>query len=674
MGNTKKVIILALTLIGSVTLPVLAAENDVSNGSELNPVMVSAKKNQQTKLEVDPDHLVLLKSSTAVEVFTKKDIEAMRPRDVYDVIESAMGMVVSRQGARVHNFIYGRGGDSVGVIVDGVYMSATEAQRVLGDLPVEMIDSVTIVRDSTAMSMGPILTPGANTAPNQGFILITTRKAKSGESEIKVGYSTFNTQKYVLFTGDKIGDKGYFSFGYSGAKSDGKDGWNNGYENNTFLLNGGYEDKGFTSNMSFYINKGSREIQRHFDKRGTPLTSIAMWKYNPMDTRLFAFNMAKKWSEKNTTSLTYGYTDSVGDAYYYTANAAGVITNPNVASQHAVDRTSEINLVHVLTTGKNTLKFGTQIIDWYQLGEVASTATPNPKQEKLYGYYIFDENRVNDKLTLDGGMRLDKRYIVKGGNKYSADGNITQLDNNKWANDAKSYSVGAAYQLDPVYKLSTRISYTDLPTAETLTTVNNAELPSEKRLKYEIGINGNYSEKFNVSVTPFYYDIKDAKVVAGTQTTTDGNTVNTYTSANHLIRKGVEVAFKGKLSDYFTYNAGYTWYTSSNADERAKNPKKYTMRLGYKKDSVEGNITLLRVDSYESISTSNGVTYRYPVGNFTIINASISKLLDKNTKVTLYGQNLTDKKYSLNYKGYPQEWGYFYDVGRTVGIEVSRKF
>jgi hypothetical protein len=62
-------------------------------------------------------------------------------------------MAVSFQGRQHMDFASMRGG-SFQVILDGVYMSQTD--RLLATLPVQLVESMTIVRDSTALSIGPL--------------------------------------------------------------------------------------------------------------------------------------------------------------------------------------------------------------------------------------------------------------------------------------------------------------------------------------------------------------------------------------------------------------------------------------------------------------------------------------------------------------------------------------
>jgi outer membrane receptor protein involved in Fe transport len=608
-------------------------------------------------------------SSAAVETVTRAEIEAMRPKDVYDIIETAGGVSMWRQGARVHNFVKSRG-DSLGIILDGVYLSATEAQRVLGDLPVELIDSVKIVRDATLLTIGPLSAFGSGSgSPNQGFIFINTKKGNVRENQATVGYATFNTEKAILFHGDcGYGGKLNYGIGYAGARSDGKTDWNNAYGFQSFIANAGWTTPDWIWGFSGYANNGWREVQRHI-KDGV-LNSNA-WKYDPMDTTLVAFNIAKPWNEKNITALTYGYSEATGEQYAYTATG----DNSAVTGRDSADRVNEINLLHTLIWGCSTLKIGTQALRWYQLTE-GQTA---PREEEVYGYYITNESRIGSKWVVDEGFRLDRKYVIRGGDKYLDDGNLVGLTDGHWTDNATSLSMGATYRVNPLCKLSGRIACNHTPTPETLPTRDNQELPAEDRLKYELGIEARCHRMFNPALTVFYYDIANSKISDGTVAvpgSTTGETITVYKTAADIVRKGFELGVNGNLSAALSYRAGYTWFDSDNPAAEALAEKqrqdelqgKYSLGLNYRKQGFDAGLTVLHVDPYNS--------YGMTVGDFTTVNLSVAKEFAQKYKLTVYGQNITDVAYATNNKGFPPNaaWGCLYDPGAVYGIEWSVKF
>ncbi|NTV11139.1 MAG: TonB-dependent receptor plug domain-containing protein, partial [Zoogloea sp.] len=302
---------------------------------ELSPVLVEGRRATRSRFDEPPHSRFALPASVeASQTLSREDIEAIRPRDVYDLVEASLGMTISRQGARVHNFSYSRG-DSVNIILDGVYLTQTEAQRVLGDLPPELIESVQFLRDSSVITIGPLMGFGAanSGSPNQGYIVINTRKGGPGKdgSELRAGYASYDTWKASGFHGHSWADgRASMGIGYQHSQSGGKPDWNNAYRGDSLLLNGGYQDRDFSAAASAYVNRAARDIQRAvgtytgataYPASGPTPAGVLdknIWRYDPMDTALFSANLARMWDARNTTAFTYGWTEARGTQYAYT--------------------------------------------------------------------------------------------------------------------------------------------------------------------------------------------------------------------------------------------------------------------------------------------------------------------------------------------------------------------
>lgn len=56
-------------------------------------------------------------------------------------------------------------------------------------------------------------------------------------------------------------------------------------------------------------------------------------------------------------------------------------------------------------------------------------------------------------------------------------------------------SVGAAYQINEVYKTTARLGYSQQADNNFALVANNEKLGDEKRMKYELGVEGNYSKQ-----------------------------------------------------------------------------------------------------------------------------------------------------------------------------------
>lgn len=608
----------------------------------------------------------LPRSVAAVQTLDREDIEAIRPRDVSELIEGSLGMSIGRQGARVHNFSYNRG-DKVSIILDGVYLTQTEAQRVLGDLPVEMIDSVRFLRDSSVITISPLMDFGSANAgsPNQGFILIETRKGGPGKDrgDFKTSYARFDNRKTLGFLSDSwLDDRLTLGGGYQRSDYNGRPGWNMEYHSDTWLANGGWKDENFIASASFFLNKASREIQRaegtytgatRYPVSGPTPNHVMdknIWKYTPMDTRVIAVNLAKPWNDVHTTSLTYGWTEAKGTQYAYSLTT----DKSTVAGREAKDRAKEWNLSHTIATAKTTLKFGGQTVEWYQFTEGGTSS----REEKVYGLYTTLEHRITPGWSVDAAFRIDRKHIIQGGDKYLDNGTRTELSDDEWTDDATLFSLGTAWQIDPVWRVSARYSFNFTPTPDQISTRNNENLPGEKRHRYELGINANFSRALRLGLTPFYYVLRNAKVSDGAiDTDSEGNpivdpstgdqtSVTIYKAVDEVIRKGIEVSLQGD-SGPWSYELGWTYYDGNdeNGTTGSEVPdNKFNGRLGWRHGPWNANFSVVRVEPYKS--------YDYTVGDFTTVNLNLSRELGKGFSVALFGQNLLDEEYGTNNKGY----------------------
>lgn len=646
-------------LVGTATMPVLADEK-YSNNDKTEQIIVTAERNKDHNDNKDNEEPVYSRtavpesSKAATQIFTRADIEAMHPKNVFDIIEQGLGIAEQYQGRKGFDLPQDRGGDSIGIIFDGIYMPLAQYSRMLANFPVEEIESVKIVRDSTVVTLGPL--PAFTStlgSPNQGFIIITTRKPSRTENELSASYGSFNTEKLNIFHGDKINDF-YYEAAYAKSRTGGKDNWNNASDSNSFYLKGGYAGPKLNYNLSLYVNRAMRQFER--DVKNNTMSDY-YWKYDPLNTVMVSFDIAKPWNTHNTTAFSFGYTN-INDTNVYKEH-------PTTPLQKSAERdyVREYNLWHTISSPKNTFKLGGQAIVWdTPTGEFYYDDFE--RAEELYGYYIYDEYKVNNRLTVDGGARIDKKHITRGTLKLSPKNLVGNLGNDyledKWAKNAVSYSLGAAYKLNPVYKLSTRFSYSRQPMDDFLHTVNDEKFAPERRFKYELGITANYSRAFNAGLTAFYYDIDNCKVVI-TTVGTGVNATNIFDSYD-LGRKGLELSLNGQLTKSLHYNLGYSYFTSSNSTDSANNPHNiYTIKLANKGKKFDTNLTLLKVGPYKSNNVG--------VGDFTIINVNISKPLDARRSITIFGDNITNCHYTTRYNN-----GLFYDVGAVYGLEINWKF
>lgn len=678
------------TLAGAVCLPGVAVAAD--DDRMLAPVLVQAQRGSALPVADMPAYsrTALPASVSAEQTFTREDIQALRPRDVYDLMETSLGMSISRQGSRVNNFSSNRGGE-VSFLLDGVYLTSTEAQRVVGDIPVAMIDSIRFVRDASVLSITPVMGFGGRvSAPAQGVVVINT--LKSGQTpdgvELKGSLASYGTAKgSVVFNRSLADGRLTLGGGVQHAQSDGKPDWNNGYQNDTYMLNGGWKDQNFLAAASLYVNRSDRKIQRYIGVMGGASVRVGelgpeIWKYDPRDTQLFSLNLARHWNERHTTALTYGRSKVDGYGYFAT------VSNRNPPAQYFRDESSDLNLSHTIRDPDNLFKIGAQRISWYQQTE--STGAGAPRKEAIYGLYLSDEYRLSPSWALDGSVRVDRKRIIKGGDKYGNKGEVVKLSEGVWTDKAYLLSLGSAWQINPTYRLTGRYAYSVTPTPDTLTTTR--DLPAEKLNRWELGVQAYFHPALQAALTPFYYTAKNAKVVDASAPKVSvinaitGATefLDVYTSANRITRKGLELSLKGRLAEggygALGYELGWSHFKDGSINSSSGGvqvPKdRYSARLDWRYGRWNSTLGVLRVDEYCHYFQRACL----PSGDFTTVNLNISRTFDHGVTVSLFGQNITNQRYYTRHKTgngqtqFEKSYGALADVGATWGVEVEVKF
>jgi iron complex outermembrane receptor protein len=643
-------------------------------GYFLPPVKVTgARVNEESQVTAEKrtydepsySRLALPESSVAETAFTAKDIEQMHPKTVFDVLDFAPNLIRSFSNSMNPNNFKSRGGDVIGLIVDGIYIPSTQSTRMLANFPVTIIESIRIVRDSTALTLGPLATiSNSTTKPNaavEGYIIITTKRPLKKEAAFRLSYDSAQSLRAGYSFGDVNKDWSYtFSFNHADTPSWGDH--NDANRSDSLYFRGGYKEKSLLANVSLYVDWASWECPR-LDNNG--VLGQAKWKFDPSNTTMLNFDMAKMWDAKNTTTFSFGYSQVKSTLLEdYTDRKAAVLTHGKYApmSWDLNENVKEYNIGHTFSYGKNTLKIGTQALHW-DMQDMQGYQYRNKKEEG-FGYYITDEYKVNKNLSFDAGARIDRRHT------------ISQTDprfNDTWSENNTSFALGAAYRLSPVYKMTSRFSYSTQPAYDWLLKNNNTKpFEPDTRRKYEVGLNANFSKWFNLDCTLFYYDISNYKYVArSVSNKTTGVTDYYYDSAN-IVQKGLEIGISGNLSKNLSYNASFAYLdVSDNSVSKTLPKNSATAMLNYKNKDYVYNLTAKQLGGYSQTATNGD-----GLGNYLRLDASISKLLKDKSKITIYGKNITNQHYAEAYQNGASSGmlGYMYNRGSVFGIEYSKRF
>lgn len=597
---------------------------------------------------------------SSVETFTKEDIQTALPKNIYDIISLGAGIQLQSQGRKNMNFIEIRGGDNLGIIIDGLYLPDSQAGRILGMLPAEVIESVKIVRDATSLGLGPLTALTSQLgSPVQGFIVITTKKAKKQEAGGSLEYGNLDSGNIQAYYGGTASGFNYRITGTTKGTS-GVDGWNNASDSSSVMFGGGYDGQTIKGDLSVFYAKGITELQRSI-----PLskTNDSKWKYDPLSALWIAMNLHKPWTPDQITSFSLSYGKVEDDLY------TDSYTNPALKITGQEDNACNYHLWHTSITGGNTLKTGFQMVKWNTpTGQMFYEGVE--RDETIMGGYVQDEHRLlENRLSLDAALRVDRKYIDKGYDKYSSSQISTGRIEDEWGEPVIGTTFGSSFRVDDIHRVSARSGYSRQETDSFLATVENRNLDPEVRYKYEAGITGAYHPAFNIAATFFLYDIRDFKQAAAT-TGTGNNIVNLYDACD-VTRKGLELMATGNLPLGFDYKANYSWIQSDMKHSTLAGSNNtipagiFTLMLGYRSGFLESGVTVKYVSPYDDNFFATDGKY-HEIGDFTRIDANISylfRITGLDARATIYGRNLLDDNYQTRLG-----WE---DTGRTYGGIVS---
>ncbi len=653
----KRISVSGVILFGMLLLaaPALSIAEQEEEPVGLEQITVKGK----TVLEpVTSPYSVPESSKLQTEVFTREDIEAIKPESVLDLLQQVPGMEITYQGRQHFDFGSMRGGD-YRVVLDGVYLSQTD--RILATIPVDTIESVTVVRDTTALTIGPL---------NQGFIIMKTKRASKLEGGFATSYGSYHAEKEHLYQGAKIGNFDYRVAGTYTA-SLGKTGWHMARRNASLLFRGGYTGPAFNADLLYYMSQGMREMQwgeilvpstnkdgtLNWSKVGT--LSQSTMKMNKMLADMVAVNLTKPWNDTQTTTIQYALNN----------------LHVSVTDTDQNSREQNLSIRHVINSRNNTLKAGGQFLNY---------VCPNGQAPKIgrrtdyetYSLFVQDEYRMfNDRLTVDGGIRADKKHYNNS--------SVTGESIDEWEKETYAYGFGASYKLNRILTLTGRYQYSENALASYQVSADGSSLPPEKRSRYEGGISASIHPTFNPWLTAFYYDTKDQKVSSKGIDPTTGESVSSYidpvtgdeinfVTTSDVRTRGMEIGVRGQIFRPLTYHVSYSYKTTDNhTTNQGMSRSLASARLSYRYKKFFANVSAHYAGPKNRSSSPAGVFY-YELGDYTRVDANVGynfKVFGRNGKITLYGRNLGDVHYATRYVT-----GAYKDVGIQYGAELAYSF
>jgi hypothetical protein len=633
-------------------------------------------------------------------VFTAKDIEALHPNTVFDVLQTVPGMEVDYQGRQYPNSLTLRGG-AVLVVVDGVYLAQVARQLTL--FPVQLIDSITIVRNATALSIGPLLSFEANISSTgssnigiQGFIVIKTKRSSSKELGFVSYGGNWQTALGHLYMGSKSGNWDYrLSYTYDTTQGAPSSSWTLGAHNGTMSFHGGYSSDKLNIEFLYLGSRGYRDnetpiyVAPHwtgtiydFSVINTPAPSSG--DFHPDNMDLYNLNVSRPWNANNRTVLQYGFYNSH-------------IRSPGLTYGSQDNTEGNVDLQHTFCFKGNCLTGGGQAIKFIAPNGIAPRANAKSKtgvaedrvDDALYSWYAQDEFKVpGQRMTFDAGIRGDKLH-----HGWPL-GGTTKIDD--WVPTFYTFVAGATYRATEMLSFGTRYGFVQSPPPTSYVSVSGAPLATQSQQRAEVSADIKINQHFEINLAPYGYNTANALTQAtgcagflpGTyvQTNASGNPIAYCVSpAGNIWTYGFDSNVSGIITGPLKYNAGYGYIESTNQINNIGITHHFVhSQLDFRKKYYFADFNMIYVGPrwYTTPLTGNmpvlpGYFPYFQFSNYTNTNANAGvnfNLFGRAMTFTAASYNLGNVHYMTNTSaggGFANDFGAFPNPGRNFTFQLA---
>jgi len=699
-GRLAAALLLAACAATSATASTAAASAETESSEttqQLKPIVVEGETDSQREdLKADSvTNLYRVEASArfGTEVFTEKDIKALHPDNVFDLLDKAAGVNLIYQGRRSPYIVEDRGGGTFTYIIDGAVLPPS-SNRILYKFPIAAIEEMQIVRGSTSLTLGPSIPIGASNSGsglNTGFIIIRTKQPKKTEAVLTASAEKANGGHPVetnesVYAGTRFGEgdkgkdksgadagpiKGYLAGLAAKMDRPSQDDWYDGRSNEGGMGSAGFALGKLNVNMMAYKDSGTLEMQRGITAAGALMSD--KWWYDPLETTLYTTDMALQWTPNQTTLFNLYKTQ-----YEQTEHNESFTTSASTLREFE-EETSGFGLRHNARFGDTLVQVGGQASSSNGFGPNLSTAY-NRYDTTITGWSGSVEQKLfNEKLVLDGGYRQDTKHIDNSSTKAAAD----KANNDVDMDPAKVYALGSRWRITDMVALSGRYYHGDQGTSgdfDMKPLPKTGPLNPERQERIEVGLEAEVKPWFQPGLTWFDIDTENAKTASNTTYVANGATYYYYTQSDEL-RRGLELLIKGTIAENTTYKLSWTRMldgeTTSNGVTTdalgVTTPENlFGLTLSHRWDPYRFNLSIKQVDQWTNTGSPMGVSTVDGIGDYTRVDANIQRdfqISETLLTATLFGRNLGDDNYSSRYVT-----GYYPDRGRTVGLELSWAF
>ena len=674
----------AVTILILFTTVVFADElaGEENHAHPFKPVIVIAG-GLSSRSDLDPysptnPYRMEESARAGAEVFTKEDIETIKPQDVNDLLDKAVGVNITYQGRKSPYFISQRGGGSYTYILDGAVLPPS-SNRILYKIPVSAIEEIQVVRGATTLTLGssiPIGASSSGSALNTGYIIIRTKRPSETEATLKTslekgtggGHPT--AHKESLFIGTQMATSSFLE-GYVGgmiATMDrpGKDTWFDGQDSEGMMGVTGFRAGKFSLNMMAYHDSGRFEMQRGID--ADHVRSDVKWYYDPLKTTVYTGHMTMCWTPNQTSLINLFYTRFEQEEH----NESFI--SDTASMKEYEEKTKGVGFRH-------NARFAHTL---FQVGAQMSNSTGyGPNTSKSYNKYdttvtgwsgSVEQELFHGRLVLDGGYREDTKHI----DNASTSAANADVQNDVDMAPSKVFALGAHIAILDKLVFDGRYFHGRQGTSGDFDMrAETGRLHPEEQDRFELSLSADPTPYIKPAVAWFSVETENGKSASGTTYETDTGTYYYYTESDDL-RQGIEVRLTGTMGSKTSYKASWTHMLKDESIDdgvttdnlgSSKPENLYGLVLTHKWRANTANLSVKTVDKWVQSISPRGLAEVDGLGDYTRVDANIQRdfiIGSMKLNVTLYGRNITDERYATRYVT-----GYYYDRGCIFGTEVT---
>ena len=640
---------------------VMMAGMPLAASDSLNPVVVSKSQG----LKSDQVYSQPRSFENTTQTFTQEDFETLPVKNALEMADYATGTYIQEQGRKYPISAKVRAGSRLGIIIDGAYVPNYMASKMLLQIPVSAIESMKVIRDSSALNLGPLVpvTGGNTNSRIEGFLVVNTLGVfHPTKTQLHGRLGSYGELGLDGTTALKLSEEVGARVAYGHQRQDGRSGFNMGKNQQAaFAKFQGVHQK-WDWQVNLFRSEGRREIRRNQDSDNRQHDS--KWAFDPMVNHMVSGQAGYYWDQTHTTATRFSYVESATDMEkedYF---------DPTYFEVEKVrEEFFSYDLNHAVSVGKNELRAGYQFMAYDNpTGRLYYAGTP--RKEHTTSFYLQNEYAADD-WSVDFGVRNDSRTIEQGYEPVGAGRRADKrLVEDVTLKDLLSGALGASWQPTELDLLTFRWLYSEQQPFGVYT-ANTDDLGKEKRHRYELGWSRDWLPLLTTTLTGFREDLDDAAYVADQvddpNSADPDDEINLYDNASWT-NQGVEVAVSGQKND-FRYQLSYTRTDPGvNPGGSVNLPEDLVKaRFFYTPGVWETNLGVRYMS--QIMSKNYGFDQPIEAGDYVVVDAQVGRTFNwqgHKNHLALWGKNLTDQHYDT-------VAGYI-DEGLTVGLDYRVKF